>query len=82
MSLVYYGLSLGVSLLGGDLFLTSFISAVIELPSDLIVALILDKTGRRWPTVITFMASGVSCLICMGFVGNDSMLILSCIIIV
>ncbi|KAI0229437.1 Organic cation transporter protein [Lamellibrachia satsuma] len=65
-SMVYYGLSLGVNLIGGNIFLNSFLSGGIEIPCYILVIPIMNKLGRRWTTVGSLIAAGISCFICTG----------------
>ncbi|XP_046875878.1 solute carrier family 22 member 13 isoform X6 [Hypomesus transpacificus] len=60
--LVYYGLSLGVSRLGTDLYLTQFVFGVIEIPARSLVLLFLPFSRRL--TQSAFLAlGGVACLL-------------------
>ena len=63
--MVYYGLSLGVNLIGGDIFFNSFLSGAIEIPSYIIVIPIMNKIGRRWTTVGSLVAASLSCFACI-----------------
>lgn len=61
--LVYYGLVLNVSNIGGDIYLNSVIGGLVEIPADIISLVFLLKMGRRWPFLWTFIVCGVSCLL-------------------
>ena len=61
-SLVYWGLSLNTGSLVGNPFLMMFISGLVEVPSDFIVILLLDRTGRRSLCSILFFIGGASCV--------------------
>ena len=63
--MVYYGLSLGVNLIGGDIFLNSFLSGAIEIPCYFIVIPIMDKFGRRRTTIGSLIGAGISCFVCI-----------------
>ena len=41
--MAYYGLSLGVDVLGGSLFVNSFIAGFLEVPAMFIVIIFLDR---------------------------------------
>ena len=47
VSIAYYGLSLGVELLPGDVYVNSCISGAVELPAYAMSCLLLNKVGRR-----------------------------------
>ncbi|KAI0229439.1 Organic cation transporter protein, partial [Lamellibrachia satsuma] len=65
-SMVYYGLSLGVTLIGGNIFLNSFLSGSIEIPCYILVIPIMNKFGRRRTTIGSLIAAGISCFVCIG----------------
>ena len=46
-SLGYYGISLGAANLGGDVFLSNILLALIEIPSYIYCALVSDYWGRK-----------------------------------
>ncbi|MEQ2238469.1 hypothetical protein ILYODFUR_033396 [Ilyodon furcidens] len=59
--LVYYGLSLGVSQLGTDLYLTQFVFGLVEIPARTLVLIVLPFTRRF--TLSGFLAiGGLACL--------------------
>ncbi|KAJ8763158.1 hypothetical protein K2173_025543 [Erythroxylum novogranatense] len=60
---VYFGLSLNAVNLGTNLYLTVLINAVAEMPAYLIIALLLDKTGRKPLAIGTQWFSGAFCLV-------------------
>ena len=64
--MVYYGLSLGVNLIGGNIFLNTFLSGSIEIPCYILVIPIMNKLGRRWTTIGSLIAAGISCFVCIG----------------
>ncbi|KAK2177908.1 hypothetical protein NP493_572g01056 [Ridgeia piscesae] len=53
--MVYYGLSLGVNLIGGDIFFNSFLSGAIEIPSYFIVIPIMNRVGLYTVLVVFSM---------------------------
>ncbi|XP_041867323.1 solute carrier family 22 member 13 isoform X2 [Melanotaenia boesemani] len=60
--LVYYGLSLGVSRLGTDLYLTQFVFGLVEIPARSLVLLVLPFSRRL--TQSGFLAvGGIACLL-------------------
>ena len=63
-SLAYYGLSLGVALLPGSLYVNNLISGAVEIPAYAMSCVLLNKVGRRWPTVATFVLCGIFCILC------------------
>uniref|UniRef100_A0A8C7CPM6 Si:dkey-166k12.1 n=1 Tax=Oncorhynchus kisutch TaxID=8019 RepID=A0A8C7CPM6_ONCKI len=60
--LVYYGLSLGVSKLGSDLYLTQFIFGLVEIPARSLVLLFLPWS-RRLSQSVFLALGGVACLL-------------------
>lgn len=60
--LVYYGLSLGVSRLGTDLYLTQFVFGLVEIPARSLVLVVLPFSRRLSQS--GFMAiGGLACLL-------------------
>ncbi|XP_058609131.1 solute carrier family 22 member 13 isoform X2 [Onychostoma macrolepis] len=60
--LVYYGLSLGVSDLGADLYLTQFMFGLVEIPARSLV-LVLLPCSRRIPLSVFLAVGGGACLL-------------------
>ncbi|XP_051727702.1 solute carrier family 22 member 13 isoform X1 [Ctenopharyngodon idella] len=60
--LVYYGLSLGVSDLGADLYLTQFMFGLVEIPARSLV-LVLLPCSRRIPQSVFLAVGGGACLL-------------------
>lgn len=60
--LVYYGLSLGVSRLGMDLYLTQFVFGLIEIPARTLVLVVLP-CSRRLSQAGFLAAGGLACLL-------------------
>ncbi|XDV34892.1 hypothetical protein PO909_004988 [Leuciscus waleckii] len=60
--LVYYGLSLGVSDLGSDLYLTQFMFGLVEIPARSLV-LVLLPCSRRIPLSVFLAVGGGACLL-------------------
>ncbi|XP_046670851.1 organic cation transporter protein-like isoform X2 [Homalodisca vitripennis] len=61
--LVYYGLVLNLSKLGGNVYLNSVISGAVEFPAILLSIFILLKLGRRLPLSLSLIGAGISCLL-------------------
>uniref|UniRef100_A0A671QTJ6 Solute carrier family 22 member 13-like n=1 Tax=Sinocyclocheilus anshuiensis TaxID=1608454 RepID=A0A671QTJ6_9TELE len=59
--LVYYGLSLGVSDFGADLYLTQFMFGLVEIPARSLV-LVLLPYSRRIPLSVFLAVGGGACL--------------------
>ncbi|CAG5108276.1 Oidioi.mRNA.OKI2018_I69.chr1.g3719.t1.cds [Oikopleura dioica] len=64
-TLVYYGLSFNVASFAGSIYVNNTINGVVELLGYVLVALSLDKFGRRWINGGFMIFGGVACLICM-----------------
>uniref|UniRef100_A0A672R8I1 Solute carrier family 22 member 13-like n=1 Tax=Sinocyclocheilus grahami TaxID=75366 RepID=A0A672R8I1_SINGR len=60
--LVYYGLSLGVSDFGADLYLTQFMFGLVEIPARSLV-LVLLPYSRRIPLSVFLAVGGGACLL-------------------
>lgn len=60
--LVYYGLSLGVSDLGTNLYLTQFLFGLVEIPARSVVLLFLPYSRRISQSVFLAMG-GTACLL-------------------
>ncbi|KAI8503342.1 hypothetical protein Bbelb_191630 [Branchiostoma belcheri] len=62
-TLVYYGISLNLSALSGNVYLNFAISGLIEIPANLLPIFLLNKFGRRWPLCVLLLAGGVACIV-------------------
>ena len=60
--MVYYGLSLNSSNLGGNDYINFFISGAVEFPAYLFCQLTLHYIGRRWSLAGTMIVGGISLL--------------------
>lgn len=60
--LVYYGLSLGVSRLGTNLYLTQFVFGLVEIPARSLVLLVLP-CSRRFSQSGFLAIGGLACLL-------------------
>ncbi|XP_013061478.2 organic cation transporter protein-like [Biomphalaria glabrata] len=61
-SMVYYGLSLNVGNLSGDLYLNFFLSGVVELLSYFLCLIFLDKAGRKLLQCLFMLTAGIACV--------------------
>ncbi|XP_066300352.1 organic cation transporter protein-like [Branchiostoma lanceolatum] len=64
ITLVYYGLSLNTSNLGGDDYLNFFIGGVVEIPAYISSIYVVDTFGRRKTHAAYMMIGAVGCMIC------------------
>ncbi|KAI5075438.1 hypothetical protein GOP47_0009514 [Adiantum capillus-veneris] len=63
VALVYYGISLNVSNLGTNLYLSVFLNAVAEMPAFALTAILLEKFGRRYVLMATFLLGALCCML-------------------
>ena len=61
-SLVYYGLSLNTSNLGGDPYVNFLISGAVEVPAYILCIVLLPLMGRRLPLSGTMVIGGLALL--------------------
>ena len=66
IAMAYYGISLGVEELAGDIFVNTILMGVMEVSAVTILMFTLDKLSRRRATMFTFVGSGV-CYLLTGF---------------
>ncbi len=64
-SLVYYGLSLSSSSLGGNDYINFLISGAVEIPAYLFCQLTMNRLGRRWTLSGTMILGGIALLLTM-----------------
>ncbi|KAM3596010.1 uncharacterized protein V6R79_006822 [Siganus canaliculatus] len=69
--LVYYGLSLGVSRLGSNLYLTQFVFGLVEIPARSLVLLVLPYS-RRFSLSGFLAAGGLACLLMLAVPADHS----------
>ncbi|XP_039248686.2 organic cation transporter protein-like [Styela clava] len=62
-SLVYYGLSLNISSLSGNIFINNVIGGCMEIISYVICILAMDVIGRRLLLAIMLLSSGITLII-------------------
>ncbi|XP_033625384.1 organic cation transporter protein-like [Asterias rubens] len=62
-SLVYYGLSLGTSSLGIDVYVAAFAFGAVELLGYLSSWFVIERLGRRLPLFLYLLSGGAACTI-------------------
>ncbi|XP_021943045.1 solute carrier family 22 member 15 isoform X2 [Folsomia candida] len=62
-SVVYYGLTLASDKLGSNIYVSTMLSGIVELPAYFITALLIDWLGRRLPLSIFMVIGGISCIL-------------------
>ncbi|XP_064652369.1 organic cation transporter protein-like [Lineus longissimus] len=72
-SLVYYGVSFSRNLMGGNLYISTFAIASVELPSYFMTVVLLGKWGRRRPLSFTMIVAGVACFLCSPFLYDPAL---------
>lgn len=63
ISLGYYGLSLGVGSLGPNLYLTSLLSGLVELPAYILTNALIEYMGRRNSLMLQLLVSATCCIV-------------------
>ena len=58
----YYGISLSMSDIAGNAFWSNALSALMEIPSYILLVLLMDKIGRRPLLVFSLLFTGLTCL--------------------
>ncbi|XP_042237331.1 solute carrier family 22 member 15-like isoform X2 [Homarus americanus] len=66
-SATYYGLTLAASNLGGDAYMSTALSGLVEIPACLVAVAVIDRIGRRL-TLCGFMMVGGSVCLCIQFI--------------
>lgn len=66
---MFYGVGLKSSDLGVNPYLSSAISAIVEILAYVLTHIILDRVGRKAPYLVFLFTAGVSCF-CISFVSN------------
>ena len=69
---VYYGLSLNVKNLGGNMYVNFVLAGLVEIPSYLLAVFLLNWSGRRKSLFYFMMGAAGSCWICMKLQAQDS----------
>lgn len=62
-SLAYYGLSLSTGALPGNPYLMLFVTGLVEFPSYVLTAFLMDRTGRRALISSFMIIGGTACII-------------------
>ena len=62
MTMVYYGLSLNVGNIGGNIYLNNLLSTVAELLGYLVALAGLDRLGRKGMHCSSMILGGLACL--------------------
>lgn len=62
---VYYGLSLNVKNLGGNMYVNFILAGLVEIPSYVLTVFLLDCLGRRKSLFYFMMGAAGSCYVCM-----------------
>ncbi|KAK9875028.1 hypothetical protein WA026_005836 [Henosepilachna vigintioctopunctata] len=65
--LVYYGLVLNLENIGGDIYINSVLTGLVEVPALAVSIPILIKKGRRWPLALSMIISGIACAFIVPF---------------
>ena len=60
--MTYYGITLNVGSLAGDLYMNLFLLTVVELISCAIPVCLLDTLGRKPPYVVCMVLGGLTCI--------------------
>lgn len=45
--MMYYGISMNSNVLGGNLYLTFILGALMEIPANIVVFFVIDRIGRK-----------------------------------
>nr|XP_013004336.1 solute carrier family 22 member 2 [Cavia porcellus] len=70
-SVLYQGLIMHMGLVGENIYLDFFYSALVEFPAAFIIILTIDRIGRRYPWAMSNVMAGVACLASV-FVPDDA----------
>jgi hypothetical protein len=62
VSMVYYGLILNSSNLGGDIYFNFVMASLVEIPTLILVILLINKTGRIRLNSACRVFGGVACV--------------------
>ncbi|KAH7295750.1 hypothetical protein KP509_27G064100 [Ceratopteris richardii] len=63
VAVVYYGVSLNVSNLGTNLYLSVLLNALAEMPAFVLTAICLEKYGRKRVLIFALLLGAVCCLL-------------------
>ena len=70
---VYYGLSLNVKNLGGNIYVNFIISGLVEIPSYILSVFLLNWPGRRKSLFYFMLGAAASCYVCMKLQQQESL---------
>jgi len=62
LTMGYFGLGLSMTQLGGNIFVSFILGAVVEIPGYLLCMLLIDVWGRKPFFVVCLLVTGVSCI--------------------
>ncbi|CAH1779983.1 unnamed protein product, partial [Owenia fusiformis] len=62
---VYYGLTLNIGRLPGNIYLNFFMSGLLEIPGTFFLMLTLDRFGRKRPFAVAELLAGLCLLACL-----------------
>ena len=62
---VYYGLSLNVKNLGGNMYVNFILAGLVEIPSYILTVFLLNWSGRRKSLFYFMIGAATSCYVCM-----------------
>jgi len=70
---LYYGISLNIAALSGNIYKNLFISNIIEIPAVVVSIIVFTRIGRRSPLIVYFFVAGVALIIsgCLPDKAND-----------
>ena len=60
---IYYGVTLNLTNIGGNIYFNFFILAIMELPGYIAGRYLMDTTGRRFSTAGFLVLCGVACIV-------------------
>ncbi|XP_065064777.1 organic cation transporter protein-like [Rhopilema esculentum] len=69
---VYYGVSLGVSDLSGEMYRDFILAMLIEIPALLLSVLCMNRIGRKKSVVVSLTLAGIFCCIVGGMMSADN----------
>ena len=69
---VYYGLSLNVKNLGGNMYVNFILAGLVEIPSYVLTVFLLDWSGRRKSLFYFMLGAAGSCYVCMKLQERES----------
>ncbi|XP_074846387.1 solute carrier family 22 member 2-like [Carettochelys insculpta] len=62
-SLLYQGLIMHMAIVGENMYLDFFYSALVEFPAAFIIIFTVNRIGRRYPWAVATLVAGAACLI-------------------